>query len=425
MGGFRTRRLIVGVDPGLNCGLAILALDGVPLLIESHRGWSLEKVIERITGVGEPTIISSDVSPAPSFLRKLSRKLNAVLFEPVISMGSEEKHKLAQTYVERYGIRVENAHEVDALAAAIKAYQHYKNKFEQVDIRLKEMGIDLPPDDVKDLVARGCSIARAIKILREPAIAKEPITRAVRGAVTSRERMRAIIEELTARLMLEKERSRRLRIANRELQAKIRTLEMEVEGLKEALDRARSEQTAQIRREREYQRLVEEIGLLKGRISELEAQIEFYRQMISRLQQVGELESRDGLILLKPIETFTREGLEKAFRIYNVRVGDVVFILDPSGGGPTTAERLARRGVKAVVIRGVMSHQALEVFEKYYVPVISADRINIRWIDGLPYTDPEEIKRIIKCGDVIKSSDELRMLKTIIDEHLREIGGKS
>ncbi|MEM1544689.1 MAG: DUF460 domain-containing protein, partial [Candidatus Bathyarchaeia archaeon] len=336
----------------------MLALDGVPLLIESHRGWSLEKVIERITGVGEPTIISSDVSPAPSFLRKLSRKLNAVLFEPVISMGSEEKHKLAQTYVERYGIRVENAHEVDALAAAIKAYQHYKNKFEQVDIRLKEMGIDLPPDDVKDLVARGCSIARAIKILREPAIAKEPITRAVRGAVTSRERMRAIIEELTARLMLEKERSRRLRIANRELQAKIRTLEMEVEGLKEALDRARSEQTAQIRREREYQRLVEEISLLKGRISELEAQIEFYRQMISRLQQVGELESRDGLILLKPIETFTREGLEKAFRIYNVRVGDVVFILDPSGGGPTTAERLARRGVKAVVIRGVMSHQA-------------------------------------------------------------------
>lgn len=419
-----TRRLIVGVDPGLNCGLAILALDGAPLLVESHRGWSLEKVIERIIGVGEPTIISSDVSPAPSFLRKLSRKLNAVLFEPVISMGSEEKHKLAQTYVERYGIRVENAHEVDALAAAVKAYQHYKNKFEQVDTRLKEMGIDLPPDDVKNLVARGYSIARAIKILREPEMAKEPIM-AVRGAATPKERMKAVVEELTARLMLERERSRRLRAANRELQAKIRALEMEIEGLREALDRARSEQTAQIRREREYQRLVEEIGFLKARIAELEAQIESYRQMISRLQQIGELESRDGLIMLKPIEAFTREGLEKAFRLYNIRVGDVAFILDPSGGGPTTAERLARRGIKAVVMRGAMSHQALEVFEKYYVPVIPADKINIRWIDGLPYTDPEEIKRIIKSGDVIRSSDDLRMLKTIIDEHLKEIEGES
>ncbi|MEM2820101.1 MAG: DUF460 domain-containing protein, partial [Candidatus Bathyarchaeia archaeon] len=383
---------MVGVDPGLNCGLAILTLDGKPILVESHRGWSLAKILERIISVGKPTIISSDVSPAPELLRRLSKKLNAVLFEPIISMGSEEKHKLAQAYVERYGIKVENAHEIDALAAAIKAYQHYKNKLEQVDERLKRANEDLFPDDVKDLVIRGYSITRAIKTLKELRVPGEPAV--ILSASNREERMREIIEELTNKLMLEREKVMRLRAVNRELQLKIRDLEVEIKGLREALEKSRSEQIAQIRREREYQRLVEEINSLRNRISELEAQIEIYKRTINQLQQIGDLESREGLTLLKPIEAFTREGLDKAFRLYGIKVGDIVFILDPSGGGRTTAERLAKRGVRAIILRDLMAHEALEVFERYHVPVIPADKVSIRWIDGLPYANPNEIKRI-------------------------------
>ncbi|MEM2182783.1 MAG: DUF460 domain-containing protein [Candidatus Bathyarchaeia archaeon] len=410
---------MVGVDPGLNCGLAILTLDGKPILVESHRGWSLAKILERIISVGKPTIISSDVSPAPELLRRLSKKLNAVLFEPIISMGSEEKHKLAQAYVERYGIKVENAHEIDALAAAIKAYQHYKNKLEQVDERLKRANEDLFPDDVKDLVIRGYSITRAIKTLKELRVPGEPAV--ILSASNREERMREIIEELTNKLMLEREKVMRLRAVNRELQLKIRDLEVEIKGLREALEKSRSEQIAQIRREREYQRLVEEINSLRNRISELEAQIEIYKRTINQLQQIGDLESREGLTLLKPIEAFTREGLDKAFRLYGIKVGDIVFILDPSGGGRTTAERLAKRGVRAIILRDLMAHEALEVFERYHVPVIPADKVSIRWIDGLPYANPNEIKRIIKEGGIVKQSSEHEMLRAILEEHLREI----
>ncbi|MEM1529915.1 MAG: DUF460 domain-containing protein [Candidatus Bathyarchaeia archaeon] len=397
----------------------MLTLDGKPILVESHRGWSLAKILERIISVGKPTIISSDVSPAPELLRRLSKKLNAVLFEPIISMGSEEKHKLAQAYVERYGIKVENAHEIDALAAAIKAYQHYKNKLEQVDERLKRANEDLFPDDVKDLVIRGYSITRAIKTLKELRVPGEPAV--ILSASNREERMREIIEELTNKLMLEREKVMRLRAVNRELQLKIRDLEVEIKGLREALEKSRSEQIAQIRREREYQRLVEEINSLRNRISELEAQIEIYKRTINQLQQIGDLESREGLTLLKPIEAFTREGLDKAFRLYGIKVGDIVFILDPSGGGRTTAERLAKRGVRAIILRDLMAHEALEVFERYHVPVIPADKVSIRWIDGLPYANPNEIKRIIKEGGIVKQSSEHEMLRAILEEHLREI----
>lgn len=422
-GSTKARKLIVGVDPGLNCGLAILALDGTPILVESHREWPLSKIVERIRELGEPTIISSDVSPAPGLLEKLSRKLNAILFEPAIPMSSEEKHKLSKAYVERYGINVENVHEVDALAAAIKAFQRYKSKFEQAEAKLREEGCDLPPDDVKDLVARGYSIANAIRILKGEEDAKRapaPIGK----ATTQNERLEEVIRRLTGKLMLERERNRLLREANRELQTKVRELEGKIETLREALERARSEQIAQIKRDREYQRLIDEVRVLRGRLADLEAQVESYRQMMGHLQHLSDVETKGGLTLLKPVESFTREGLERACKLFNIRVGDIVFILEPSGGGPTTAESLAKRGIKAVITRGAMSHQALEVFEKYHVPVLPAEKVDIRWIDGLPYADVNEIKRLIKEGEDLGSINDVERLKSIIDDHLREIREK-
>ncbi len=413
------RRLIVGVDPGLNCGLAALTFDGKPVLVESRRAWSLDKIIERISGLGEPSIISSDVSPASSLLEKLSKKLNAILFEPVISMSADEKHRLARAYIERYNIKVENVHEIDALAAAIKAYQHYKNKFEQVDAKLREIGSSLFPDDVKNLVVRGYSIARAIKTLREPSAAKAKII--IKRTTSREDRMKELIRELNERLILEKERIKRLKATNKELRLEIKALKAEIEKLKEALENARSEQLLQIRREREYRRLIDEIRRLKNKILEQKAQIEAYKKMFDQAQRLREMETIEGLTLLKPIESFTKEGLKKAFKLYDIRVGDLVFILDPSGGGSTTAENLAKRGVSAIIIKGVMSHQALEIFEKYYVPVVSADKINIKWIGGLPYADPEEIKRVIKEGETVKSSDEFEMMKTILNDYLKEL----
>lgn len=413
------RKLIVGVDPGLNCGLAVLTFDGAPVLIESQRGRSMTKLIERIVDLGEPTIISSDVSPAPSFLERLSKKLNAVLFEPAISMSVEEKHQMTRAYMERYNVKVKNIHEIDALAAALKAYQHYKNKFEQIDAKLKNVEGDLSPDNVKDLVVRGYSIARAVKFLQGLSASKT--LTAVRSGFSQEEKLRNLVKELEERLMLERERVRLLKDMNRELHLKIKALNSEIEKLKEILKNVRSEQTAQIRREREYQRLVEEITSLKSRILEQESQIEAYRQALAHFQRLSDLELKEGLTLLKPIESFTKDGLEKSFKLYNIKAGDSVFILDSSGGGSATAELLLRRGVRAVIARGAMSYQALEIFENYHVPVIPADKINIRWIEGLPYADPEEMKKLIREGKTMKASDKFEILKTILADHLKEV----
>ena len=90
------KRLIVGVDPGVTVGLAALSLDGLPVLVESRRSWGLSDLIKAVSELGEATIVSSDVCPASELLEQLSHKLNAVLFVPLISMGSDEKRQVAK-----------------------------------------------------------------------------------------------------------------------------------------------------------------------------------------------------------------------------------------------------------------------------------------------------------------------------------------
>jgi len=417
------KRLIVGVDPGVTVGLAVLSLDGQPVLIESRRGWSLSEIVKMISELGEPTIISSDVSPASEILEQLSHKLNAVLFVPSISMGADEKRQIARDYADFYGLKLKNAHEADALAAAVKAYKHYERKFEHVEARVRSMSLKVSAEDVKDLVVRGYSMKRAIQHLQgidkyaAPVVVKRPVPR--------EEKLKNLIEELQNRLAKERERLKHLRQTNRKLQARIKTLEAEILSLKETIKEIQSKQSIEVRREREYSLLMDELEKTRAKVKEYSMKLEEYKRRFNDMQRLRELESQGRLILLKPIEAFTDRGLQKAFQLYGIRAGDSVLLLDPSGGGAATAEELAKRGVKTVVTEGQMSHNALEIFEKYMIPVVSHEDLKIEWVEGLPYVDSEGLREAIKKAGKKEALTVYRQIKTILEEHRREIAEES
>jgi len=413
------KRLIVGVDPGVTVGFAALTLDGVPVFVESRRNWSLSNLLKTVAELGVPTIVSSDVSPASEVLERLSAKLNAVLFAPLISMGTDEKQQIARTYVDRYGLRLKNAHEVDAIAAAVKAYQHYRNKFEQVEAKMKKQVFEVSVDDVKDLVVRGHTMKRAVQLLHVPSEFKA--SSVVRRTVPREEQMKSMIEEFKERLTLEREKSKHLRASNEELRLKVKELKAEISCLKTRIEEIRGAQSAQVRRERRYQMLLDELRGVRAKLAEYSAQLENYRKRFDQIQRLREHESRGRLVLLKPIEAFTENGLRKAFELYGVKAGDSVILLDSSGGGVATAETLAKRGVKAVITQGTMAHQALEVFAKYLIPVLPSERLGMEWIEGLPYADTESLRKAIReAGEkgVSKAYEEIR---TILEDHRKEI----
>jgi predicted RNase H-like nuclease (RuvC/YqgF family) len=416
------KRLIVGVDPGVTVGLAALTLTGQPVLVESRRSWSFPDLIKAISDLGEPTVVSSDVSPAPDLLEQLSHKLNAVLFVPLFSMAADEKRQTAKEYAQLYGLKIENTHEADALAAAVKAFQHYQKKFDQVEVRVKRLDLNITVDDVKNLVAKGHTFKRAVEMLQDSKHVEAP--QIVRKAVPRDEHLKDMIAELEARLAWQQQRSEALRLENRDLRAKVKVLEAEIASQKEVVEKVRSRQSAEVRREREYGLLSGELQKAKAKLSEYTAQFEEYKRHFDEMQRLRELESQGKLTLLKPIEAFTENGLEKSFQIYSIKAGDSVLLLDPSGGGATTAEELSKRGVKIVVARGFMSHQASEVFARYMIPVVAAEGLRIEWLEGLPYADSESLRKAVKEAGQTEVSKVYEEVKSILEDHRKEIADK-
>jgi len=413
------KKLITAIDPGITCGAAVLTLDGNLVFVGSKREWTHQDLLQTILDLGDTVVIASDVSPAPELVEKISKSLNAVLFTPIIPLSASEKELLARTYAEQHELKLRNKHEVDALAAAIKAHQHFKNKFEQIEAHVKETGVDVPMDEVKAMVIRGYSIKRAIRsLLPKPEAAKsKPV---MKPRAPEEEQLTNLVERLKARVLQERERSERYKTLNEELRLQIEALRQEISALQQKIEETKSEQMAQIQREREYQRILDEIDVLKGRLSSTLSQLEEYKQRFDTLKRVRELESKGELILLKPIETFTKEGLENAFKLYEIKPKDSVILLDASGGGATTADTLAKRGIRIIVTRTSMAHHALETFTKYDIPIVPADKIEIEWIEGYPYAQASNLQKAVEELRKADKDRALEKLETIVKEYRKE-----
>ncbi len=156
-------QVIVGIDPGTTAGIAILNFNGEVVNVFSSKDMGIDEVLRHITKFGVAAVIASDVNPASQFVNKLSAKTGAVVFNPYISLSVKEKTELTKDYPFR------DPHQRDALAAALNAFNKFKNKFFKIDVmNFNEIGIsDDKKDEIKRSVIRGHSIDSAIKDLIE------------------------------------------------------------------------------------------------------------------------------------------------------------------------------------------------------------------------------------------------------------------
>jgi len=412
-----SRKLIVGVDPGTTCGLAVLDFDGEPLLMTSRRGLTRGDITRMLLDLGEPVVVAADVTPTPEFAEKLAKSLNSVLFTPKVLPEAMEKQQVASEYSLKHGIAFEDPHERDALSAAVKAYQSFKNKFEQVEAHIRETGVKVPMEECKALVVRGHSIKEAIKQLTpKPSVRREaPPSQPSESPWDLVERLKLRIEDREREIT-------RLERLNESLTRKMRELETSVEGLREAIERARSAQVGEVRRDREVQTLHREVESLRAQSARSQAQAEEYRARLEKLRRLRELESRGEAVFLKPAESFTENGLSKSFELYDIGRGDVVFLLNASGGGTAAASELGRRGIRAIVAGTPMSQQAEDVFNKLDIPIIDAGKIDIVWAEGYPYIRSELLEEAIKRARRTRAEEEARGIEELVKEYREERG---
>ncbi len=87
------------------------------------------EIIRHILRFGKPVIISTDVSITPKSIGIVATKLECVVSSPDEPLGVNEKRELTKDYY----TSLENTHEIDALAAAIKSWKFYRNLFSRIE----------------------------------------------------------------------------------------------------------------------------------------------------------------------------------------------------------------------------------------------------------------------------------------------------
>lgn len=104
--------------------------------VYSKRDMTRAEIILHILRFGNPVIVSTDVSVAPSSVEKVATKFGCAIYSPYAPISLSEKRELTKDYYNS----VKNDHEIDALSAAIKAWKHHRTLFSRVDDALKEFG---------------------------------------------------------------------------------------------------------------------------------------------------------------------------------------------------------------------------------------------------------------------------------------------
>ena len=377
------RSIIVGIDPGITVGIAAIDLNGRIIALHSQRNMPVGEVFRFVSEIGHPVIVATDVSSAPGFVEKIARSFKANLFVPRESLRIEEKNELLRSL----GISVEDDHQRDALAAAYKAYLRIKPKLEHIEARLREAGLTKKADEVKALVIGGSNLGEAMQKVtkRERPREEEPEEQ---ESVDVRPYVRKI-RELEGRIaFLEREKE--------ELRGIIREQRRTIERLERRIADYDEEVRKKVLRERELEAKVKRIEILEKQLREAKAVIERLGRDLVKVKRMNVVEVRGSAVPLKVLRVLSWRELERIEREVGLRKGDVLFVLNPAGAGKAIAEELVEKGIRAVISESPLPQSVAEVLREAHLPFFLSNELDVKRVDEFAVVERETLERAIE-----------------------------
>jgi len=402
--------IIVGIDPGTTTAVAVLTLFGELRKLHSSRTISIPEVIEMIAEEGRPLIIASDVFPTPNAVEKIRRAFNAVLGTPHDMISTEDKIEFAKNY------EYSNAHERDAIAAAVSVYRKNRNKFEQIKRKIPP-GVDA--DEAIAQVVRGRSVDAVISSLTRKE-EKEPVSE------TAKERTGEVGLHQRESLRRYEESIREMKGYQEELKKELELRDNRIAGLEKIISRQRDRIYKELKREKELRIRDKGIASLRNWVSESGKRIASLNERIHNLKNVRRLEMSGRLLPVKIIQAFTKDSIQKTREQFGIKKDDIILLKDASGGGAMTAKMLADIGVGAVIICNDMSHAAEEEFFRLNVPVLAAKDVKIKFdpAEEIAVIDPEDIRNAIDKWNIgaeeRRKTEKEEWLASLVDEYRSE-----
>jgi hypothetical protein len=393
--------IIAGIDPGTTTALAVLNLEGQLLHLGSSRTTSISATIETLSHLGRPLIIATDVNPTPHSVERIRRSFNAVSCTPPESLSIEEKIELTQH------MEYANTHERDALAAALYAYRKYKNKFQQIERKTLK---NADAEEIKAKVVRGAPIDST------PEPAKTETTPTPRKTETPS------IKKETVRK--QQEQIKILKEYINELQKQITSKDLEIRALQNKIRTLQTKEHEKLKRDKEIRIRNKKIRQLKTEIQRKDSKIRQLKELNHKINQMRKLEITGHATPVKVVESFTRDSIKQTQENYGIKKGDLLLIINASGGGAATADLLAQLQVKAVITCSDMSHAAEQRLFTHNIPVFSTTQLQVKREDDFAIVNTEELHRAIaeweKKAEKERYKQKQQWLQQLIQEYQSE-----
>ncbi|MHA1229381.1 MAG: DUF460 domain-containing protein [Candidatus Helarchaeota archaeon] len=431
---YKTKNLIIGIDPGISIGVAILDLNGKIISVFSRKQMSrndLRRII--YTKYGIPVVVGTDVVSIPRFIEKFANSSQAIIYHPKRVLKISEKNELVEQYLKNQGtnIKIENTHERDALVSAIKAYQFFEKRFKKAELRLSEMNIDtkINIDEVKKYIIKGYSIFDAISLAtpdKEKSIEKEDSK-----SIISK------IEEYDKRYMILKNRIRKLYRQNTILMNKLQRYKLKIKELKELnlkikdledlIEKLKDQQYIEIKKDRT-------ISLLKNEISQLKRLLNEKDKTIKDLKNEVMEKKRKSMFLdqLNLINDFYKIQIIPQFSLESILNADIdldiVYIENISGGGRKAANELVNKNIRCIIYDTKfckkIPFKAEEVFFKNKIVTIPADELKIFKVNNYVLINKKSFENTFKIWNR-KLEDQLlyekeKELAHILEDYQKE-----
>ncbi|BDZ71052.1 DUF460 domain-containing protein [Methanobacterium petrolearium] len=449
----------------MTVGVAILDLSGEILNVNSFKEASRAKITKHIISYGRTILVATDVHQTPKMVKKMAASLNSRIYFPDRDMAVNAKNELVDEYIYQQDqnpslhrsrdnnndLIPQNAHERDALAAAIQCYKKYQKKLEQIERRTKNLG--LTPeivDDIKISVINEIPITKAINRtldrlnpsndIESPATFEDSSHGNVSGGrllntqKSSEEDMSSetlndfdaeISPEAFSRLR-NKMKSQEKQIINLQkknsiLEKDIRQYQNEISQLENKIDKMQYQYSQNILHQRQIATKTAIIRGIQEKYHHEKKLKEDLEEQLKSIKRIRVMELSRETTPVKIIDSFSKDGIREAVNSRNIKKGDVVFLRSSQGGGSQTAALLVDSGVKAVITVDKMSHHAKDEFERNMVPLLDEEDVDLKMADDFAVIITNdldhEINKWAKNQQEKKKKEDRNKLLKIMDDY--------
>jgi predicted RNase H-like nuclease (RuvC/YqgF family) len=394
----------------LTAGIAIMDLQGKIISVKSFKEISRAEIINYIISYGKTVLISTDVYPPPKMVKKLASILNAKIHPPDKDMSVGSKIDLVESYIgekllDRSKVIItdelpQNAHERDALAAAIRTFKKYQPKLMHAEHRSQNAG--LPPEqieEIKIMFIEGKAISSAIQsvvemnhILEENNEISDESSDTNSREESSTNSSSDMVSKFKQKVKIQERQIRNLKTKNNILNREVKDYKRDLANLNHKIDKLHRQYTNDILYRKEIASKINLIKKLQVKYDQEKSLRMELEENLKSMRDIQTINPSENVIPVKIIETFTREGILKACEYWKIKKDDLVLLKNSEGGGSQTASQLINMGVKAVLTMDKVSHYAEEEFERNMVPLLKADQLDLKIIDQFAIVSTENLQ---------------------------------